>query len=261
MTLRSWFTASQVEEMRREHDLTRRRYEERRDQFIGRRFRTEQGREFAHHGFARRLGTMMRAIDLVFELLPPESQGFPERDALEDATIALQSFVMNVFGGFDNLAWMIASECEFLNSEGYPLRREQLGFSPKHKQFRASLSPEFLDYIDGRSTWFEEMRDIRDSLAHRIPLYIPPFCVIESGIEEYNLLSRKAADAVDKGDWDEYWQAREQQTVFHTFRPWIGRSVSEGRRPIVFHAQLIADFATLWEFSGEALAELDRQSP
>lgn len=256
-----WFSASQAEEMRREQDLARTRFQERRDQFILRRFRTDQGREFAQHGFARRLGTMMRAIDLVFELLPPESRGFPDREALEDATISLQSFIMNVFGGFDNLAWMLASEGAFLNSDGYPLRREQLGFSSKHAQFRASLSPAFLTYVDSRGAWFEEMRDIRDSLAHRIPLYIPPFCVIESKIDEYNSLEREAARAVEEGQWTGYWQAREQQKALRTFRPLISRSIREGRRPIVFHAQLIADFATVWEFSGEALAELDRQSP
>lgn len=37
----------------------------------------------------RRLGTLIRAVDLVFDLLPPELDAIPERDTVVDATIAI----------------------------------------------------------------------------------------------------------------------------------------------------------------------------
>ena len=41
--------------------------------------------------WSRRLGTLVRAVDNVFELLPPESEEIPERDVVVDATISIQS--------------------------------------------------------------------------------------------------------------------------------------------------------------------------
>src|SRR5205809_363802 len=79
-----------------------------REQFIdlngryhSRTYRSERGREYAIHGFCRRLGILMRAVDRVYEVLPPEQEDIPEREDVVDATIAIQSFVLNEFGCFD----------------------------------------------------------------------------------------------------------------------------------------------------------------
>jgi len=69
-------------------------------------YKSERAREYAVHGFCRRLGTLMRAVDRVYEVLPPEREDIPERDEVTDATIAIQSFVLNEFGCLDNLAWV-----------------------------------------------------------------------------------------------------------------------------------------------------------
>jgi hypothetical protein len=48
------------------------------------------------------------------------------------------------------------------------------------------VSPnEFRTFIDSRQKWFENLKDFRDSLAHRIPLYIPPFMIRDEDGEEY----------------------------------------------------------------------------
>ena len=73
-------------------------------------YKTERGKEFAFHGFLRRLGTLVRAIDQVFTILPPERESIPENDEVKDATIAIQAFVFNLVGCIDNLAWIWVSE-------------------------------------------------------------------------------------------------------------------------------------------------------
>jgi hypothetical protein len=67
-------------------------------------------REFATHGYTRRLKVMVRCIDNVFRMIPPDRVGLPSRDELLDATINIQSFVFNVFGSIDNLAWIWVPE-------------------------------------------------------------------------------------------------------------------------------------------------------
>ncbi len=85
--------------------------EGRTDQIIlsvtGHRFQNELAREYAQHGFARRVGTLRRCIQNIFRIIPPGTVKVPSRDRLYDGQIQVQSFIANVFGSVDNLAWGI----------------------------------------------------------------------------------------------------------------------------------------------------------
>jgi hypothetical protein len=61
-----------------------------REQFVvlngryhSRSYKSERAREYAVHGFCRRLGTLMRAVDRVYEVLPPEREDIPEREDVD----------------------------------------------------------------------------------------------------------------------------------------------------------------------------------
>jgi hypothetical protein len=43
--------------------------------FQARRYKTERGKEYAFHGFGRRVDILHTAIDQVFTALPPEREG------------------------------------------------------------------------------------------------------------------------------------------------------------------------------------------
>jgi hypothetical protein len=51
-----------------------------------RKYTSDRGREYAFHGFGRRLGILVRAIDEVFTVLPPERESIPEREDLENTS-------------------------------------------------------------------------------------------------------------------------------------------------------------------------------
>src|SRR5262249_35232990 len=89
--------------------------------YCSRSYRSERAREYAVHGFCRRLGMLLRAVDRVFEILPPELEDIPEREDVEDATIAIQSFVLNTFGCFDNLLWVWVFEKDVKEKDGSDL--------------------------------------------------------------------------------------------------------------------------------------------
>jgi hypothetical protein len=78
--------------------------------YVLRKYQDPRAREHANQGFARRLRIMVRCIDNVFRMLPPDRTELPSRDELSDAAINIQSFVFNVFGSIDNLAWIWVSE-------------------------------------------------------------------------------------------------------------------------------------------------------
>jgi hypothetical protein len=145
--------------------------------YMARAYKTARGQEFAAHGFLRRLKTLYRCIDRVFTLLPPALDDIPAEDALEDATIAIQAFIFNLFGSLDNLAWIWVEEKALRRPDGAPLAQRQVGLGAKYQIVRQSFSKSFEAYLETIADWFAHLEGYRHALAHRIPLYIPPHSV------------------------------------------------------------------------------------
>lgn len=219
-------------------------------------FANARAREYATHGFSRRLKTVCRCIDNVFTILPPDRDGLPSLDDLADATINIQAFVLNVFGALDNLAWVWVCEKGVTAKDGSPLPRREVGLGPGKTLVRGTLPPEFHESIKTFDEWFDSMVDFRDSLAHRIPLYIPPFAVSKDKLPAYKELDERRTQAIKRLDFDEYDRLLMEQTQLGTFRPWIQHSFEESANPIIFHAQLLSDFLGLAETAETLLKAL-----
>lgn len=221
-------------------------------------YRNEQAREFGVHGFCRRLGTLVRAIDVVYDALPPELEDIPERNAVVDATIAIQSFVVNIFGCLDNLARIWVCERGVKNKDGTDLDRMHVGLGIRNREVRRSLSDKFRAYLENYSEWFDHIKDWRDALAHRIPLYIPPYIVSPGKFDEFNRLVRMSGEALRRGDMVEYEALQTEQMALGVFRPWMLHSLYESGPGVVFHSQLLCDYLLIDEFGRKMLDELDR---
>jgi hypothetical protein len=252
----AYFSAEKVAELNSGREQVHKQFADLRERYILRKYKSDRGREYALHGFSRRLGTLVRAIDQVYETLPPEREDIPERDEVVDATIAIQSFVLNTFGCLDNLAWIWVYEKGVKGKHGKELDRKSVGLG--NVKVRSSFTDEFRAYIDSRQKWFETLKDFRDSLAHRIPLYIPPYVVTPATADEHKRLEQAAGEAMQRGDYKEYDRVRSVQTKLGLFRPWMTHSLYEEAPSIVFHPQLVADYVTIDEFGRTMLEELDR---
>lgn len=226
--------------------------------YILRTFQNTRAREYATQGFARRIRIMVRCIKNVFQLLPPERTEVPSRDELSDATINIQSFVFNVFGSIDNLAWIWVSENGQKRPDGTPIPNKYVGLGRENVSVLATLSEEFQEYLKGLEPWFKEIGNLRHALAHRIPLYVPPYVIEKKDEAAYRDLEAKMADAVKRHDFAEYDRLSTEQLKLGRFRPWVQHSFEEGATPIVFHAQMLSDFNTVDELGTKMLEELGR---
>jgi hypothetical protein len=253
-----YFSADALQKMKLGRDDVHRQFADLREQYFSRKYKTDRAREYAFHGFGRRLGTLVPAIDQVFEILPPEREDIPERDQVVDATIAIQSFVFNTFGCLDNLAWIWVFERGVRNDDGTELGLKRVGLGKGYKQVRRSFSKQFLQYLESRQDWFDHIKDFRDSLAHRIPLYIPPYVVQPDNHDEYNRLEQESGDALRLGDFKAYDRLQSDQQKLGVFRPWMTHSQFEAAPSVVFHTQLLNDYVTVDEFGRTMLEELGR---
>ncbi len=89
---------------------------------------------------------------------------------------------------------------------------------------KAALSQSFNDYLGSLKNWFENLENFRHALAHRIPLYIPPFIL--------------TAD-------DE-----------KIFRPLMRHSFSEEFREVPFREQILKDWKNIIEIATRFRNEL-----
>lgn len=252
----SYFSAENIAKLHKGHDEVQKQFADLRQRYIVRKYKSDRAKEYALHGFSRRLGTLVRAIDQVYKILPPEREDIPEHDEVVDATIAIQSFVFNTFGCLDNLAWIWVYEKDVKGKDGNALDSKRVGLG--NKDVRRSFSNEFRAYLESRQTWFENLKDFRDSLAHRIPLYIPPFIVTPETVDEYNKLEQASGEAMRRADINEYDRLQAEQKRLGKFRPWMTHSQFEKAPSVVFHSQLVADYVTVDEFGRTMLEELDR---
>ncbi|MBI2241486.1 MAG: hypothetical protein HYU59_11885 [Magnetospirillum gryphiswaldense] len=251
-----YFTAQQLDELRQEQAEVGRKCEALLERLLVYGFRTEGGREHIHHGLARRLGTLTRCVEQVFALLPPDLEAIPERAVVVDATVNIQAFVMNAFGFCENVAWVWVHERGVTRPDGRPLVESQVGLGPKYERVRQTLTPGFRVYLDRREPWFAHLKHFRDALAHRIPLYIPPYTVCPNDADLFQALETASSQSLLAHDFDGYERLQREQMALARFQPIMTHSLTTNVMPIVFHPQLLADFNTLEELAGVLLDQL-----
>lgn len=118
-------------------------------------YRDDRTREFVLHGLCRRLKTMTRCLENVFNIIPPNRVVAPSIEARTDAAINIQAFVFNTFGAIDNLAWIYVYESGLTREGGEPLRRMDVGLRENNELVRQSLSMDFQEFLAGKQEWFE----------------------------------------------------------------------------------------------------------
>jgi hypothetical protein len=251
-----YFTAQVLAEIGAEFASIEGKYNALYLRFLTRQYASERGKEVGHQGMLRRLQSMWRCIRNVYELIPPEREEPPDDDTRHDTELQVQAFVFHTFGAADNLAWIWVSERNIRKLDGAALREGEIGIRKHH--VRQSFTAEFRAYLEGHEQWFKYLEGFRHSLAHRIPLYIPPHMVTPQNAVAYQELENRMSAAGRRLDFAERDRLKAEQLRLTFFRPWMTHSIVEGAGRVVFHPQMLADFNTIDEMSGKLLDELGR---
>jgi hypothetical protein len=248
-----YYSSATLNEFHERHSALSGKCRQLMERYLSRNYNVPRAREYAMHGFSRRLEGLVRCIDNVFRILPPDIAGLPTRENLLDATINLQSFVFNVFGSIDNLAWIWVQEKSLVKANGSPLPNSSVGLNRKNTLVRGSFSTEFQKHLSRLNDWFDYLEGFRHALAHRIPLYIPPYVVSKDKDAAYRSLENRMSEA----DFTEYERLSAEQKALAMFTPCMTHSFEEEAKPIVFHSQMLIDFLTVEELAKKMLGELD----
>lgn len=252
------FTSESLEQMRLELGSIPAKTQQLTELFSIQRFNNPKSAEFAQQGFLRRVQILKRCIENVYSFLPPDNIGLPTKDVRLDTEINIHASVLSVFACLDNLAWTWVIEKNITDKAGAPLRQTRVGLRAKNTIVRSSFPAELQSYLKGLDEWLIYLENFRHALAHRIPLYIPPYIVSSKDEEAYRVLEIKRQTALAQLETEDYERLTAEQDRLKFFKPWMQYSFIEGSKPVVFHPQLLADFNTIHELSLKVLVELDR---
>jgi hypothetical protein len=252
-----FFSNAELDEFRVELATITGRYGRLVQAYVERDYIDERAREFAIQAFSRRLKTLVRCVENVFDIFPPDCVDLPTRDDLIDGAINIQTFVFNVFGSTDNLAWIWVREKNVTLENGSPIQPRWVGLGERHDVVRRSFSAQFQMYLDGLNGWFAQLENFRHALAHRVPLYIPPHVVDRERLDAYEALDAAMSDALRRHDNDEHDRLAVEQEALVEFRPIMTHSFGENADYVAFHRRILTDFNTIEELGIRLLEELD----
>ena len=253
-----YFDATTLDQLGEEYVKVREKYERLLLKYLNLNLKNRTAAEYCTHGFLRRLATLKRCIENIFNISPAEKSDKLPNDDLLDLAINLQSFMFNVFGCLDNLAWIVLVKNNSKMKKIDRLRGTAVGLMSKEKNKNVieSFSQDFQDYLNASTKWYDEyLKEYRHALAHRIPLYIPPSCLNEKEFKQYESLEKRKVEARKQNNFQLVSQINEEQDRLGKFVPIMKHSFAENSRPVVFHAQILIDWNTIVDIAEKFLDE------
>lgn len=210
--------------------------------------------EHLTHGAGRRLNVLIRSIENAFRIFEPTSLVPLERDALVDLQINLHAFFINLIGVFDNWAWCYAYRHELAD-----VLANQTNVDLFKRTLRRHLPGPLQAHLEQESmqTWHRQyLKNYRDALAHRIPLYVPPSRIDPADADQYRALEAERMPCILAHEWDRLEQIESdmrglEHPVFAFLHSFAGEA---GPRPILMHPQLLSDAMTVTEFGRKFMA-------
>jgi len=199
-------------------------------------------------GAGRRLSVLRRSLENIFTLFPIETTEPLAKDVLSDVQINLHAFVINIYGVFENWAWAFVLRH---NLEADIGNRQSIGmFKPETQKHLPALLRKYLAEEETKQLYKNYLKEYRDALAHRIPLYIPPAIFTPEQTKQYNELEEEKVACITSARWkrlDEVWEEQSKVGVpcaffLHEF------SGNTTPRPIYLHPQVLCDGKGVIEF-------------
>jgi hypothetical protein len=210
-----------------------------------------EAKVYIREGLGRRIVILKHCLASIYRQFPPSTLVPLTQDQRQDVQIALHAFVMNLYGAFENLAWAFVIRHDLM-SKFQPINKVGV-FS---KLLQKLMPVPIASYLtsDTFSAWSKSyLKNYRDSLAHRIPLYIPPAEFSSEHANRYAELDELDAASLQAHDWDGLQKNQTERDSLgrpsFMFLTSLMNKHGVSPKPMLLHPQLLSDANTLIEFS------------
>ena len=162
--------------------------------------KNDEARYFLQHGAGRRFSMLFYAYQTLTHVVHPEREEPLSHEEQMELSRDVNIIYMNIRGAMDNLAWCFVHELEpdLLNR----INDMDVGFFSKKFRKKSNTFKTIEPYITEHDDWNRELKDRRDPVAHRIPLYVPHTIVTEDEAVIYNELNNKFLEQTQMLDFE-----------------------------------------------------------
>lgn len=244
-----YYSTELLAKMEREHEALTQKLRELPEQIITKWWtvlKSPRAREYLTHGVGRRLRIVRACFKNVFSICPVDRTELFSSEELTELDTNLHSFVINVHGLLDNLAWVTVFE---VSPTPFPGRNQVGLFNPEIQKHLSADAQAFLTSQTMKDWHKTYAKNFRDALAHRIPLYVPPYGVAPEDQQKYRDLGREYFEQMRAGEFAEARALQEAQDGLGNILPAFIHSYedSDASTPVALHPQLICDAMTVVE--------------
>lgn len=199
------------------------------------------------YGAARRFRMLQFSFLRINEIASPDRNEPLQSDEQVELNMHLNSIYMHIRGVLDNLAWAYCHETGMLgelNESDYKIRKQiglfEKNFNKAIKEKSADLTKALKDY----KAWFYDLKDLRDPIAHRLPLYaIPGILYGEEKQRYYEEKCREAVEALSRVELDKAGALFEKLGRMGRYEPFFCHQEQNGFRvvPIIIQTEMDID--------------------
>ena len=171
---------------------------------LSHRLQDHRAKRHADHGIGRRLGILRLNVKHALRLTDRPKDAPLYGEAQIELGMHLNSFYIHLNGLLDNLAWLLAYELNLLGpvSEDKSSDRRKVGIF--NKDFRNALNhPATIALLLQHAQWYSITKNLRDPIAHRVPLYAVPCIMSNEDCEEFGQLHSQEMSALISGNFNQ----------------------------------------------------------
>lgn len=219
----------------------------------GQELTNKHSREHLLYGAGRRILVLERSIENIFRTFPPSLDHLLKRDARMDVEINLHAFMTNLCGVFDNWAWAFVLRHD-LDKE-FKNRQEISLFKNKTQKFLPTVLKEYLLSEKIKKWHIQYLKKYRDTLAHRIPLYLPPAVYTSEEWGVYNRLETEKRECLKSKQLTRHEEvtATQESIGKPCFTFLTAFTEEEALDHVYLHPQLLCDSKVVVEFGAKYL--------
>ena len=212
------------------------------------------------HGLARRLRILHLGLAAIVAVAYPRRKK-PLSDAKQlDVTLHLNSFYLHIRGCLDNLAWCLEHELQLF---GAGMQEEALAqkvnlFGPAFLEKLTAVAPGVALSVRQHAEWHLDLKGIRDSVAHRVPIYAVPAVLTQEEAERYRSVCQRAEEARRGGDPDLAARLFAELDGIGDYVPYFAHSPSATNSVRKVYPQVADDLSIVLELVESILGHLEQ---
>lgn len=207
-----------------------------------------QAKRHLRQGFYRRVLMMKESRFQIGQTISATGDSTLDAYSVTGLSIHLNSYYLHARGALDNLAWALNYEFGFLSEvhEDIAKGRGALSvFAPGFVSALRAVAPAAADALEDNLIWEQELKALRDPVAHRIPLYAIPGIASEDESREILRLHELADEAFRAGEHHLGVERLSESSSIGRFVPAFVESSIAGIRVKNIPAQMAYDLGRL----------------